>query len=61
MAATHLAYNSNGNALAKRLIDDCRAADNSERTAGMIDVWLERHADIVRDGAEVKAMIDSYR
>ena len=61
MAAAHLAFNANGTALAKKMMEEARAADPSERMAGMLEVWAERHAEIAREGAEVKAMLDCIK
>ena len=61
MAAAHLAFNTGGAALAKKLMDEAKASDPSERMEGRLDVWGERHAEIVREGAEVKAMLECLK
>ena len=50
-----------GNVLAKKLMDEAKANDPSERMEGRLEVWSERHAEIVREGAEVKAMLDCLK
>lgn len=61
MATAHLTFNTNGGAMLKRLIEECRAADKSERMEGMLEVWTERHAEIVKQCAETKAMLDCIK
>lgn len=61
MAAAHLAFNASGTALTKKMMEEARAADPSERMAGMLEVWAEQHAEIAREGAEVKAMLDCIK
>lgn len=61
MAVAHLTFNTGGTALAKKLMDEAKANDPSERMEGRLEVWAERHAEIVREGAEVKAMLDCVK
>lgn len=61
MASAHLGFDTSGGTLVKKMMDECRAADPSERMAGMLEVWAERHAEIAREGAEVKAMLDCIK
>ena len=61
MAAAHITFNTGGAALAKKLMDEAKANDPSERMEGRLEVWSERHAEIVREGAEVKAMLEGLK
>lgn len=61
MAVAHLTFNTSGAALAKRLMDEAKANDPSERMEGRLEVWSERYAEIVREGAEVKAMLECLK
>ena len=38
-----------------------RAADTSERMAGMLEVWADRQAGVARESAEVRAMLDCIK
>ena len=62
MAAAHMAFNNNGHAVVGRLIGDARAkmVDNP-LLPGMIAVYEDMHADIMKDAAEVQAMIAAYK
>lgn len=61
MAAAHLTFNAAGAALVKKLMDERRAADTSERMAGMLEVWADRQAGVARESAEVRAMLDCIK
>lgn len=62
MAAQHLAFNQAGHANAKRLIDDAKAKRADDPLMpGMLAVYEDMHADIMRDSAEVQAMISAYK
>lgn len=61
MAAAHLTFNTGGTALAKKLMDEAKAKDPSERMEGRLEVWTERHAEIVREGVEIKAMLECLK
>ena len=62
MAAAHMAFNTAGHANVKRLIDDAKAKRADDKLMpGMVAVYEDMHADIMRDSAEVQAMIASYK
>lgn len=62
MAAQHIAFNTTGHANVKRLIDDAKAKHADDKLMpGMVAVYEDMHADIVRDSAEVQAMIAAYK
>lgn len=62
MAAQHLAFNQAGHANVKRLIDDAKAKRADDPLMpGMIAVYDDLHADIMRESAEVQAMIAAYK
>lgn len=62
MAAQHIAFNTAGHANVKRLIDDAKAKHADDKLMpGMVAVYEDMHADIMRDSAEVQAMIASYK
>ena len=62
MAAQHLAFNQAGHANVKRLIDDARAKRADDKLMpGMLAVYEDLHADIMRESAEVQAMIAGYK
>lgn len=62
MAAQHLAFNQAGHANAKRLIDDAKVKLADDKLMpGMLAVYDDMHADIMRESAEVQAMIAAYK
>ena len=62
MAAQHLAFNQTGHACVKRLIDEAKAKRADDKLMpGMMAVYEDLHADIVRESAEVQAMIAAYK
>lgn len=62
MAAAHMAFNQAGHANVKRLIDDAKAKRADDKLMpGMMAVYEDMHADIMRDSAEVQAMISAYK
>ena len=62
MAAQHLAFNIAGHANVKRLIDDAKSKHADDKLMpGMVAVYEDMHADIMRDSAEVQAMIAAYK
>lgn len=62
MAAQHIAFNTAGHANVKRLIDEAKAKRADDKlTPGMVAVYEDMHADIMRDSAEVQAMIAAYK
>lgn len=62
MASQHLAFNTAGHANVKRLIDDAKSKRADDKLIpGMMAVYEDMHADIMRDSAEVHAMIAAYK
>lgn len=62
MAAQHIAFNTVGHANVKRLIDEAKAKRADDKLMpGMVAVYEDMHADIMRDSAEVQAMIAAYK
>ena len=62
MAAQHLAFNTAGHANVKRLIDDAKSKRADDKLIpGMMAVYEDMHADIMRESAEVHAMIAAYK
>ena len=62
MAAAHLAFNTAGHANVKRLIDEAKSKRADDKLMpGMVAVYEDMHADIMRESAEVQAMIASYK
>ena len=62
MAAQHLAFNTVGHANVKRLIEDAKVKRADDKLMpGMVAVYEDMHADIMRDSAEVQAMIAAYK
>lgn len=62
MAAAHLAFNQAGHANAKRLIDDAKSKRADDPLMpGMMAVYEDLHAEIMRESAEVQAMISAYK
>lgn len=62
MAQKHLEFNTNGHALVKKMIEDYAASGkNSELAPGMKAVYEATHADLMRESAEIAAMIAGYK
>lgn len=62
MAAAHLNFNTHGHEIVNKLIADAKAnKSDNPLMAGMIAVYEEMHAEIMRDNAEVQAMISAYK
>ena len=62
MSAAHMAFNQAGHSNVKRLIDDAKAKHADDKLLpGMVAVYDDMHADIMRDSAEVQAMIAAYK
>ena len=62
MAAAHMEFNNVGHSNVTRLIAEARQhmADNP-MLPGMIAVYDDIHADVMKDAAEVSAMIAAYK
>ena len=62
MAAKHLEFNNAGHALVKKMIEDYAASgNNSELAPGMRAVYNDLHCDMMREHAEIQAMITGYK
>lgn len=62
MAAQHMAFNQAGHACAKRLIDEAKAKHADDPLMpGMMAIYEDMHGDIIRESAEVQAMIAAYK
>lgn len=65
MAAAHLAFNVKGHEVAAKAIADYKSGDeykaHPEYADGMMAVWTDRHAEIMAEGARVKAMVDMFK
>lgn len=62
MARTHLDFNTDGHMIAKRMIDDYKASGkHSELAPGMIAMYNIIHADMIKDEAEIKAMLEMLK
>lgn len=59
MALSHLAFNSRGHEIVKRMIAD-HENDTHPLAPGMRAMYEDMHADIMREAAEVRSMIDNY-
>ena len=59
MAMQHLTFNTKGYEIVKKMIADV-AASTDPLAPGMRAMFEDMHADMMRDTAEVKAMIDNY-
>ena len=59
MAMQHLTFNTKGHEIVKKMIADV-AASTDPLAPGMRAMFEDMHADMMRDTAEVKAMIDNY-
>lgn len=62
MAAKHLDFNTKGHELVKKLITDYAASGkNSELAPGMMAVYNDLHAEMMRKHAEIVGMITAYK
>lgn len=62
MASAHLRFNDAGHQNVIRLINEARSKmENDPMMPGMLAVYEDMHADIIRDTAEVQAMIQNYK
>ena len=61
MANAHLNFNQMGHDVVAKAINDWKASGkNADVAPGMMAVYNDIHAQLTRDSAEVKAMIDMY-
>lgn len=62
MAVKHLDFNKAGHELVKKLITDFQAGGkHSDLAPGMMAVYNDRHADLIRKAAEITGMIAAYK
>ena len=65
MANAHIAFNTNGHALVKKMIEAYKAGDEYKRkpeyAEGMIAAYSAMHDEMMEKTAEVRAMIDGYK
>ena len=61
MAAAHLRFNEAGHQNVTRLIEEVRRKADHPLTPGMLAVYEDMHADIIKENAEVQAMITAYK
>ena len=60
MAAKHLDFNSKGHELVKKLIAEAESKQ-SVLAPGMMAVYNDLHADMIRENAEITAMIAAFK
>ena len=60
MAAKHLDFNTKGHELTKKLIAEAEAKQSS-LAPGMMAVYNDIHADMIRENAEIMAMISGFK
>ena len=65
MANAHIAFNTNGHALVKKMIEAYKSGDdykkNPEYADGMIAAYSAMHDELIEKTAEVRAMIEGYK
>ena len=62
MAKAHLDFNVRGHEIvAKKIAEFAASGKASELTPGMKAIYEDMHADMIRDAAEVQAMIAGYK
>ena len=65
MANAHIAFNTNGHALVKKMIEAYKAGEEykkkPEYAEGMMAVWKAIHEDMIAKSAEVRATIDGFK
>ena len=62
MAKAHLDFNVEGHAAAKRMIDEYKAkGEHSDLTPGMMALYNFIHAGLVREEAELSAMLQTLK
>ena len=62
MAAAHIGFNTNGHGVVTKLINHAKEhAASNPLTPGMMAVYNQIHADLMRESAEVQAMIQNYK
>lgn len=62
MAAAHIEFNSTGHSAVAKLITEARAKmEHNPMLPGMLAVYDDMHAEVMKDSAEVSAMIQNYK
>lgn len=65
MASAHIGFNTNGHSVVSKLIAEYKESEHHklhpEYAEAMKDVWDAVHADIMKDTAEVQAMISTFK
>lgn len=65
MANAHIAFNTNGHALVKKMIEAYKASEEYKRkpeyAEGMIAAYSAMHDEMMEKTAEVRAMIEGYK
>ena len=62
MAAAHLKFNEYGHSNVTRLINEARSQmGDNPMLPGMLAVYEDMHADVMKEAAEVQAMISTYK
>lgn len=60
MAVKHIEFNAKGHELVKKLVTEAEAKQ-SPLAAGMMAVYNDMHAELVREQAEIMAMISTFK
>ena len=60
MAQKHLDFNTKGHELVKKLIAEAESKQ-SALAPGMMAVYNDLHADMIRENAEIMAMISAFK
>lgn len=62
MAKAHIDFNIDGHNAVKRLIDDYHASgQHSDLAPGMMAMFKVIHADLIREEAELSAMLQNFK
>ena len=62
MAAAHIGFNGTGHNVVTKLIEAAKTKEaGNPMMPGMLAVYNEIHADLIRESAEVQAMIQNYK
>lgn len=62
MAAAHIGFNGTGHNVVTKLIEVAKTKEaGNPMMPGMMAVYNEIHADLIKENAEVQAMIQNYK
>ena len=62
MAAAHIDFNNAGHSAVAKLITEARAKmEHNPMLPGMLAVYDDMHAEVMKDSAEVSAMIQNFK